>query len=41
MVLSNLLDGEPSYNGPLLGSSESMWGGTPTLRKKLKHETII
>jgi hypothetical protein len=29
MVLWNLLDGGLSHNGPLLGPSESMRGGTP------------
>jgi hypothetical protein len=29
MVIWNLLDGGLSHSGPLLGSSESMWGGTP------------
>jgi hypothetical protein len=29
MVLWNLLDVGPSHNGPLLGPSESMRGGTP------------
>jgi hypothetical protein len=28
MVIWNLLDGERSHNGPLLGPSESMQGGT-------------
>jgi hypothetical protein len=29
MVLCNLLDGGPSHSRPLLGTSESMRGGTP------------
>jgi hypothetical protein len=29
MVLWNLLDSGPSRSGPLLGTSESMQGGTP------------
>jgi hypothetical protein len=28
MIVQNLLDSGPSRSGPLIGSFESMWGGT-------------
>jgi hypothetical protein len=34
MILWNILEDGPSHNGPLLGPSESMRGGTPGLNPR-------
>jgi hypothetical protein len=41
MILYNLLDGGPSHSGPLIGSSESMQGGTSGTNPHQKEEKYV
>jgi hypothetical protein len=41
MVLLNLLDGGPSRSGPLLGPSESMWGGILGINPRHLSSSIV